>query len=137
MDADPRRDRLDGARHGLPVNQPEARALRLPQHDVLQHRHGGNQRQVLVDEIHAELGRPVRRRDCDRHAADADGAAVRLDQPCQDADEGRLAGAVGADQAVHFAFADVEGDAFQRLGAAERLADTFGGEEGVRTRVSH
>ena len=62
-DPDAPRDRRDVPRDRPPVDQAEARALRDAQHDVLEHRHAGNEGQFLMDEVHAEFGRPVWRLD--------------------------------------------------------------------------
>ena len=59
----------------------------------------------------------------DALAADEDLAAVGLGQAGKDPDQGGLARAVRPDQAVHLAWKDREGDAFQRLRAAVSLAD--------------
>ena len=64
-------------------------------------RHEG---QLLVDEAHAELaGRAAASPIGDGLAVDRDLAAVGLDQAGQHPDQGRFAGAVGADQAMHLA----------------------------------
>src|SRR4051812_48657937 len=75
-----------------------------------------------MDEAHAELGGAMRRIDGHPPAVDLDGADIGMIEACENADEGRLAGAVGADQAVHFARCDVERNVLQCLRAAERLA---------------
>ena len=79
------------------------------EHDVLEHGHAGHEGQFLVDEAHAE-----RRSawcgvvDRDRPAVDRDRAAVGMVEAGEDADQRRLAGAVGADEAVDLAGRDVE-----------------------------
>ena len=61
-----------------PVDQAEARASWDAQHDVLEDGHAGNERQFLVDEVHAEFGRPMWRVDGDRPPVNLDRAGVRL-----------------------------------------------------------
>ena len=64
-------------------------------------------------------------------------AAVGMDKAGEDADEGGLSRAVGADQAVDFARHDVERDSLQRLGAAEALGDVPHDDERGRLRRPH
>ena len=118
------RDRRDVACDGAPVDQAEARALGDAQHDVLQNRHAGNEGEFLVDEAHAEFGRPraaTRWQPARRRSRSTPRIAV--DQAGEDLDQRRLAGAIGADQPVHFAGHDIERHALQRLRAAEGLGD--------------
>src|SRR5438874_4410558 len=58
-----------------------------------------------------------------RLAVEANAAAVRLQQPRQDADERRLARAVASDERVAFAGSDGDGDVLERLRTAEGLPD--------------
>ena len=100
-----------------PVDQAQARGLGQAQHDVLQGAELADEMQFLMDEAEPEDGRLVRRADRDRPAVEGDRAAVGLLDPGQDADQGRLAGTVGADQPVHLAGAEVDLDAAQGLDA--------------------
>jgi hypothetical protein len=56
-------------------------------------------------------------------AAPRDRAGVGLERPGEHLDQGRLPGAVLAEQAVHLTGADVEVDTVQRAHARERLRD--------------
>ena len=108
---------------------PKRVALGNAEHDVLQDGHAGDEGQLLVDEVHPEIGRLVRRLDRHRPAVDLDDAGIAVDEAGEDLDQRRLAGAVGADQPVHLARQDVERDALQRLRAAEALGDVPGRDE--------
>ena len=121
--ADPRRDRSDIPGDRPPVDDAEARLFRHAEHDVLEHRHAGDERQLLMDEAHAELVRGMRTVGDDPLAVDENVAVVRLRQAGENPDERRLARAVGANEAVHLAWKDRQRDAAQRLSAAVALAD--------------
>ena len=78
-----------------------------------------------------------------RTPAHGESAAVGRDRARQDVDEGRLARAVRADEAMDLAGPDVEGDLPQRAHAAEALADaarqqqrSFGGDAHPWNRFS-
>ena len=121
-DADALGDRRDVAGDRRPVDQAEAGLLGQAEHDVLQDGHARHEGQLLVDEAHAEFVGAMRRADRRSAAVDEDLAAVGLGQAGQDLDQRRLAGAVGADQAVHLAGHDRQRNAAQRLRAAIRFA---------------
>ena len=63
-------------------------------------------------------------------------APVGAQQRGQDADGGRLAGAVGAEHAEHRASPRREVDPVERLGVAEALDETFGLDGDVRIQLS-
>ena len=85
----------------------------------------GTKRQLLMDEAHAQLRSPDGRRSATNGLPSTRiSPRVGLDEAGEDADEGRLARAVGADEAVHLAGQDRERNAFQRLRAAEGLSQT-------------
>ena len=58
-----------------------------------------------------------------RHAADDERAAIRAFSPCDDSDEGRLAGAILADERVDFAGTEIERHAVERAETREGLTD--------------
>ena len=64
-------------------------------------------------------------------AAERDRAGVALVDAREDLHEGRLAGAVLADEAVHLAGPEREPDAVQHLHAEERLLEALGDEHGL------
>ena len=74
-------------------------------HDVFQRRHFAEQADILEGTRNAGLGHFMRRRRRIRFAGQLEGAAVGLIQAGDDIEEGGLAGAVGADQAVDLALA--------------------------------
>ncbi len=114
----------------------EAGALRRAEHDVLEHVHARHQGQFLVDEAEAAARWPA----CGVSIATgspsiSDRAAIGMLEAGEDADQRRLAGAVGADQAVDLAGGDVEADAGERADAAEGFPDVVRGDEGRASRV--
>ena len=60
----------------------------------------------------------------------ADPPGVRPQQPAGQADGGRLAGAVGTDQAEHFAARDLERDGVERFERSVLLGDLFKADGG-------
>ena len=98
---DPRRDRGDILGDRPPVDNAEASLFRHAEHDVLKHRHAGDERQLLMDEAHAELVCDMRTVGDDALAIDENVAVVRLREARENPDERRLARAVGANEAVH------------------------------------
>ena len=71
--------------------------------------------------LRPKMARFLRVGDLDGAAVEQDRACVGLDDAGQAADQRGLAGAVGADQAMHLAGDDVEVDALERLYAAKVL----------------
>ena len=90
-------------------------------HHVLDGRHLGEQPDVLEGARDARLRDLVHRGRLVRRAAQHEGAAVGRVQAGDDVEEGGLAGAVGADQAVDLARIDGDADVGQGLQAAEAL----------------
>jgi hypothetical protein len=90
------------------VDQAEPRPRLAPEVEVLGDAHLGHQVELLVDGGHA--GRLRLRGLVERHrlAADRDLALVVLEDAREDVDEGRLAGAVLAQQRVHLAVRQLE-----------------------------
>ena len=83
------------------------------------------------------VGEPAVQRDrvAPRVAAEQlDGAAVGAQQAEQDPDGGGLAGAVGAEEAVHLARGHGEVEAVQSDGGSERLAEPGDRDAVVRVR---
>ncbi|HEX6010472.1 MAG TPA: hypothetical protein VFY87_01440, partial [Geminicoccaceae bacterium] len=114
-----RRQRL-GRRRARPPPRDQAGAAAVPgeRGHVLGHGHRVDEAQVLVDEADRQ-----RLRDrVHRAAAQRDPAGIRAVDPGQDLDQGRLAGAVLAEQRVHLARHDIEVDLGQRLRTGEPLA---------------
>src|SRR5262249_12040068 len=127
--------RVGGERHAELIEQPlgalahqlaarhESEAARLAaEPDVLRHREGVDQRELLVDDAHAELLRRPRRQRLEPAAADLDRPGARRGRPAQDPDQRRLAGAVLADEGVADPGLELERDSLQRLDAAVALA---------------
>ena len=95
----------------------------MTEEDVLGDGEGWNEAEFLEDHADAESTGIVGRADLDRRTVDRDLALVRRVDPLQDLHQGRLAGAVAADQGVDLALAQVEVDPVQDAGAGEALAD--------------
>jgi hypothetical protein len=101
--------------------QPPVR-LGAEQH-VVQRRERVDQHEVLVHHADAERDRVARVADACRPALDLDLAAVGLVEAVQDRHQGRLAGAVLADDAVHAARGHRERDVAVGVHRAEALVD--------------
>jgi hypothetical protein len=95
----------------------------LAEHEVLENGERGHQGGVLVHHADAVVDRRLRRGDRRGHAVDRDRAGIGLLHARENADQGRLAGAVLAQQAVHLTAHDVEGDAVVGHDAGEGLRD--------------
>ncbi len=98
------------------------RAAMAPDHDVVQHRHGLEQGEVLEGAPDAERGDAVPGDPQERCAVEQDVAAATLVEARQAVEQRGLAGAVGPDQADDASGLDVEGDAIQRDDAAKAHA---------------
>ena len=118
------------------ADQPRVRAHVAADHHVLQRRHLGEQPDVLEGARDARLGHLVHRAGLVGLAAELEAAAVGDVQAGDDVEEGGLAGAVGADQAVDLAALDGDAHVGQRLQAAETLADAGDLENGLCHVVS-
>ena len=95
------REILDALPRGVHV-EDHAGGRRLGrEHDVLGHRHHRDEHEVLVHHADPVLDRFLRRVDPDRLALDEDLALVGVVEAVEDAHQGRLAGAVLAEQRVH------------------------------------
>ncbi len=85
----------------------------------------------------AELPRRVRMIGPGVVAADPGGAPVRVQQPQEDADRGRLAGAVGAQEPEDLALGDAERDVIDRADAAEVLGEPIDLDDGGHASHKH
>ena len=113
----------------------ERPAVRLDaEHDVLGHRHHGDEHEVLVDHADAVVDRHVGRVDAQGSPVQADLALVRVVEAVEDAHERRLARPVLAEERVHLALDEVEVDVVVRDDAGEPLRDAAQLEKG---RIRH
>ena len=110
-----------GARRGEAARQQ--RPALGAQHQVLQHGEGVDQHEMLVDHADAVGDRVVRVVHAHGLAVDADLARIGAIEPVEDAHQGRLAGAVLADDAGDGALGDGQRHAAHGMHAAERLLD--------------
>ena len=110
-----------GRARSAPVGQGEA-ALGAEQ-QVLEHGERLDQHEVLVDHADAGLDRVLRALDRRGLAVDQDLAAVGLVEAVEDVHQGRLAGAVLADDAVDRAGRDDQVDVAVGVDEAEALVD--------------
>src|SRR5439155_14556684 len=85
--------------------------------------HRGERSHDLEGAPDTQAGDPVRRHAADRLLLPADVAGVGTSESADAVEEGRLASAVGPDDAQHLAGLDRKGHAGQGLDAAEALAD--------------
>ena len=118
--AEPGEQRLRVAVHLVEVEQgPAARLVR--EEDALGDAQVCDQIELLVDRRDAALERSRRVAGRKRLTPEEDLAAGRLDRTGNALDERRLAGAVGAEQAMHLGLEHVEVDTLKRLDARELL----------------
>jgi len=105
----------------------EARARMGPrtEHGVVEHRQRRQQARLLEGAGDAEARAVLHGRGRQVFAVEPDPAAVRLVVAGEEVEQRRLAAAVRADQAVHFAGAQLQRDALERMDAAEVLADVL------------
>ena len=114
--------------HPPPVDQAEAPGF-AAEEDVLGDRAERHEVDLLVDGADAAALRFLRRGEIDRPTGEQDRTAVAAVGAGQHLDQGRLAGAVLADQRHDFARRDFERSWRQRLHALEALVDVAHGEE--------
>ena len=100
----------------------EQRAALGAQHHVLQHGESVDQHEMLVDHADAGGDGVARVLHADRPAVDPDLARIGLVEAVEDAHQGRLAGAVLADDAGDRALLDAQRHAALGVHAAERLS---------------
>ncbi len=120
LDAELGRELGETPPRGCPV---EAHPPVVAEHEVLEHAQRRDQRRVLVDGADPEHERLPGRGDRRLDALDPDRARIRADQPREDADQGRFAGAVLTEQAVDFAAAERQAHVVVRKHSGERLDD--------------
>ncbi len=100
-------------------------------HDVLERRHFREQADVLKRARNAGLGHFVNGRGPVGFAGQFETAAVGCVEAGEDIEEGGLAGAIGADQAIDLAALDGDAHLAQGLQAAEALGNAGNFEYGV------
>ena len=136
--------------------------LLVPQRQVLQHFLDIGRKGRLAEQAAAErhrrphrrkhIGRKLLRHEPDQRAGDAvigddvvpvhqDAAARRIDDAADDADQRRLAGAVGAEQRENLAVADFQVDVLERLkaggvGLVQMRDGNGGGHDGRERRLT-
>ena len=98
--------------------------------DVLPHFQWLDEAEVLVHHADAERGRSLRIRDPPGHAVEQHPALVGLNEPDEDLHQGRLAGPVLAEHAVHLPGAQREVDAVARHHRAVALGDVLQLDDG-------
>ncbi len=119
------------------LRQIEDEATLRAEDHILQDREVRHQREVLVDGADAEAQGIGRRGDLDLRALDTDRAGVGRLHPGEDVHQGRLAGAILAEDRVDLARPEVERDAVIGHDRAEALADVAHLDEGgVASRKS-
>ncbi len=120
-----------GGRLGRGAALGEAEAgLLVAEVDVLGDAEALDEVELLVDRRDPEVHRGLRVGEAYLLPLPADGAFVGLVDPGEDLDEGRLAGAVLAEEAVHLAGADVEVHPTECDHSRETLHDVGHAQEG-------
>ena len=129
--AEPGEDRL-GAPVQLALVEQAATGRLGAEEQVLLDRHLRHQGELLEHRADPERAGVVHRVQLDRLAAKRDAPGVRAQRAGGDRDQGRLAGAVLAEQDVHLARAQVEIDPVERQHAGKALGDALRGAAGAR-----
>src|SRR5258706_1920549 len=111
------------------AERPEPDRRLVAEEEVPADAHQRHDRQVLVDRRDPRVERVARRREGDRLAVDREGAVVGRVDAREGLDQGRLAGAVVAEQAVDLARPDRERYALEGDDGTEVLRDVAGLEE--------
>ena len=104
--------------------RPSGGRLFAAEEDILGDAQMRNQREVLIDDADPGSRRFGGIGEGYRRAVQADFTAVALVQPGDDLDQRAFAGAVGAEQGMHFAVLNVEVDTAKRDDPGKRLAQT-------------
>src|SRR4051812_671907 len=99
--------------------------------DVPGYGHLRDHRRVLVDRLDPQAHRRLGRGEADLLAFDEDPAGIRLVDAGEDLDQGRLAGAIVADQAHDLSSLGVEVDALERMDAAIPLLQPLAADQRV------
>ena len=118
--AQPFQRRGRGPAHRLAVDEAQL-GRQVAEHEVLLHAHVRHQVQLLVDHRDAGLDGVPGGAEVHAPAAQFQVAGGGAVGPGEDLEQGRLAGAVLADQGVDLPLAQLEGDLVQRLDAREAL----------------
>ena len=121
---------------GAALGEAEARLL-VAEVDVLGDAEALDEVELLVDRRDPEVHRGLRVGEAHLLALPGDGALVGLVDPGEDLDEGRLAGAVLAEEAVHLAGADVEVHPAECDHSRETLHDVGHAQEGRGAVACH
>ena len=133
MSSTSRRWRISSRLRRPPIERvPEQAAAHLqhpPGHDVVEHAHALEQRQVLEGAGDAQGRGLVRAHAAALLALEGDEARLRMVEAVDDVEDRGLARAVGADDGADLALADVEADRVERAHAAEAQRDVFGGKQ--------
>ena len=129
--ADPDEQLARLGRERLAVDQAGPAGHVIADEQVLHHRQRGDQRQLLVDMDDAGVERRPGIPEDGFLATPTDGAAVARQRARQDVDEGRLAGAVLAQERDDLAGGNVEIDPVQDAVLVEGFRDAAGGEKAV------
>ena len=135
--AEPVHRRLDLPAVGAAAEDRQGRGRQHARDDVLLHRAVREQHQFLM---HDDQAGPARlRQRAGRHLAPGNGqpSAVGPDGAAEHPDQGRFAGAVGAEQPMHLAGGDGQRNVVERADAAERLADVLGLQQRPARRFAH
>ena len=116
---------LGPLRHFAPVQESDrprcgiAPERRIIDQDVLRNCESRQKRKFLVDDDNTPIECSLRIRGFEERAIQFEIAAIRLQIPAQDLDQGALAGAILAKNGMNFALAHGKGDVLQRLGCPE------------------
>ena len=110
------------ATHPAPVDELAVGREFAREGEVLEDRKIGEDREVLVDDLHARIDGGHRREALVRRSVDLDGSAVGGVNTGDHLDEGRLAAAVLTGEAVDLSTTDGEADVVEGVNAGERLA---------------
>src|SRR5262249_21570026 len=119
-------------RRADPYQLPQEAAAHLqraPGHDVVERRHALEQRHVLKSPRNATQPGLVGPHGRSRPSLEGDAALLRVIEAVDDVEQRGLAGAIGADDGADLAFADVEGNAADRLDPAEGERDSLDREQ--------
>src|SRR6185312_15815263 len=120
------RDQREAQRIG---EEPAANAAMATDQDVLAHRQGAKQREILKGAANAERRHAVPRFAQEVAPLEEDAAAFRLVEPAHAVEKRGLARAIGADQAADLSSRDLEGNAIERHYAAEADRQRADGEQ--------
>ncbi len=115
IDPEPRQGGASALAHRLAVDRAEDVHRRIAHRDVFGDVQMGEELGILIDGDHAGATRLDRRPEAHRLSREQELAGVRFENPRDDLDQRRLAGAVLADKRVDAPGRDVERDLGQRL----------------------